>query len=130
MERKQREEKFGLLVYLMIGGTAALIEWIGFYFLDNYVGMHYLLATALAFAFSTLCHYIMGNILVFTSGVRYGRKKEVSLVFLVSVIGLLFNLALMGLFVTIMGWPSMFSKMLASAIVVVWNYLARKKWIF
>ena len=85
---------------------------------------------ALAYFLSTLYHYFMCNILVFTSGVRYGRAKELSLVFLVSGMGLLFNLLLMYLFVGMFGMPGLVSKIAATCIVVVWNYLARKKWIF
>ena len=77
-----------------------------------------------------MCHYVLGNIFVFNSGARYERKKELSLVFLVSTIGLLFNLLLMGLFVGFLTWNAMVAKVAASAIVVVWNYLSRKKWIF
>ena len=123
-------ERIKVLIYLCIGGMAALIEWGGFYFLNHWLLVNYLLATALAFAFSTLCHYLLGNIFVFNSGTRYERKKELSLVFLVSTIGLLFNLLLMGLFVGFLTWNAMVAKVAASAIVVVWNYLSRKKWIF
>ena len=123
-------ERIKVLIYLCIGGMAALIEWGGFYFLNHWLLVNYLLATALAFAFSTLCHYLLGNIFVFNSGTRYERKKELSLVFLVSTIGLLFNLLLMGLFVGFFAWNAMAAKVAASGIVVVWNYLSRKKWIF
>ncbi len=123
-------ERVKVLIYLFIGGTAALIEWGGFYCLNNWLQINYLLATALAFTFSTLCHYVLGNIFVFNSGARYARKKELSLVFLVSTIGLLFNLLLMGLFVGYFALNTMVAKVAASAIVVVWNYLSRKKWIF
>ena len=123
-------ERIKVLIYLCIGGTAALIEWGGFYFLNHWLLVNYLLATALAFAFSTLCHYLLGNIFVFNRGTRYARKKELSLVFLVSTIGLLFNLLLMGLFVGFFAWNAMAAKVAASGIVVIWNYLSRKKWIF
>ncbi|HIU64018.1 MAG TPA: GtrA family protein [Candidatus Avacidaminococcus intestinavium] len=117
-------------LYLIIGAIAALIEWLTFYFLNQFLGLHYLVTTTVAFAFATLCHYVLGNIAVFTSGVRYGKTKELSLVFLVSSIGLVFNLLLMGLFVGIFFWPTLISKIIASFIVVFWNYSARKKWIF
>ena len=103
-------ERIKVLIYLCIGGMAALIEWGGFYFLNHWLLVNYLLATALAFAFSTLCHYLLGNIFVFNSGTRYERKKELSLVFLVSTIGLLFNLLLMGLFVGFFAWNAMAAK--------------------
>ena len=115
-------ERIKVLIYLCIGGMAALIEWGGFYFLNHWLLVNYLLATALAFAFSTLCHYLLGNIFVFNSGTRYERKKELSLVFLVSTIGLLFNLLLMGLFVGFFAWNAMAAKVAASGIGVVRNY--------
>lgn len=131
-------ELIKVLLYLFVGGTAALVEWALFYLLFNYVlsGMGLgitvltMSATALAFSLSTLYHYFLGNILVFDSGSRYGRSKELSLVFAVSIMGLLFNLLLMYIFVSLLQWQPMASKVLTSCIVVVWNYLSRKKWIF
>lgn len=127
-----------LVLYLFVGGTAALVEWGLFY-----IFLHYLLAglglgitslsmlcTSLAFCLSTLYHYFLGNVLVFDSGSRYDRGKELTLVFAVSIMGLVFNLLLMYIFVSLLGWEPMLSKVLTSCIVVVWNYLSRKKWIF
>lgn len=127
-----------LVLYLFVGGTAALVEWALFYIFITYVLNSFgfgltaltMLATSLAFGLSTLYHYFLGNVLVFDSGSRYERGKELSLVFLVSIMGLGFNLLLMYVFVTLLGWQPMFSKVLTSCIVVVWNYLSRKKWIF
>lgn len=131
-------ELIKLLLYLFVGGTAALIEWALFYaFLTwIYSGLGLgltavtMLSTASAFCLSTLYHYFLGNVLVFDSGSRFARGKELSLVFLVSIMGLGFNLLLMYIFVTLLGWQPMLSKVLTSCIVVVWNYLSRKKWIF
>ena len=127
-----------LVLYLFVGGTAALVEWALFYIFINYVLNSFglgltaltMTATSLAFCLSTLYHYFLGNVLVFDSGSRYDRSKELGLVFLVSIMGLGFNLLLMYIFVTFLGWQPMLSKVLTSCIVVVWNYLSRKKWIF
>ena len=75
-------------------------------------------------------NYIATNIWVFTSGVRYSKGKEFSLVLLVSTLGLLYNVLLMRLFVGSLGLPVMESKVGASALVTVWNYFSRKKWIY
>jgi putative flippase GtrA len=123
-------EKIKILIYLFIGGTAALIEWGLFYLFGVRWSWNYLASTSLAFFCSTVCHYIMTNIWVFDSGSRYKRVKEVTLVLFVSSLGLLFNLLLMGLFVGLLQWQAMFSKILASCIVVVWNYVSRKKWVY
>ena len=127
-----------IILYLFVGGTAALVEWGLFYlfFYNLLVGLGLsvdsltLVATALAFALSTLYHYFLGNILVFDSGSKYNKGKELSLVFLVSIMGLVFNLIFMYLFVGLFNWQPMFAKVITSCIVVVWNYLSRKNWIF
>ncbi len=119
-----------IILYLFVGGTAAMVEWGLFYLFTAAAGINYLVATAGAYFLSTLYHYFLGNVLVFTSGARYGKAKELSLVFLVSGMGLLFNLILMYIFVGIFGLNGLVSKIAATCIVVVWNYLARKKWIF
>ena len=123
-------EKIKFLLYLFIWGTAALVEWAFFWVFAQVFGIHYQIATASAFTLSTVYHYFLGNILVFNSGARYQKGKEFSLVLLVSVVGLGLNLLLMEIFVGFMHWHPMLSKMLCSALVVFWNYLSRKKWIF
>ena len=127
-----------VILYLFVGGTAALVEWglfyLFFYYLLSGLGLSVdtltMVATALAFGLSTLYHYFLGNVLVFDSGSKYDKSKELSLVFLVSIMGLVFNLVLMYIFVGLLAWQPMFAKVLTSCIVVVWNYLSRKKWIF
>ena len=127
-----------VILYLFVGGTAALVEWglfyLFFYYLLVGLGLSVdtltMVATALAFGLSTLYHYFLGNILVFDSGNKYDKSKELSLVFLVSIMGLVFNLILMYIFVGLIAWQPMLAKVLTSCIVVVWNYLSRKKWIF
>ena len=127
-----------IILYLFVGGTAALVEWglfyLFFYYLLAGFGLNLdaltLVATALAFGLSTLYHYFLGNILVFDSGSKYNKGKELSLVFLVSITGLGFNLMFMYVFVGLLNWQPMLAKVVTSCIVVVWNYLSRKKWIF
>ena len=107
-----------------------MFEWALVYLFNSHWGWNYLVATAAAYLCSTVCHYIATNIWVFTSGVRYSRKKEFSLVLVVSTLGLLLNVLLMRIFVGGMGLPVMASKIIASALVTIWNYFSRKKWIY
>lgn len=127
-----------LVLYLFVGGTAALVEWGIFYCLLHFVMFQLplslpaaaLLATGLAYCLSTIYHYFLGNILVFDSGARFSRTAELGLVFLVSSMGLGFNLVLMYIFVGALNWQPMLSKILASVLCVAWNYLARRYFIF
>lgn len=125
---KWLERKF--LIYLLIGGSAALVEWSLFYIFNKMWLVNYLLAVVLSFVLATLYHYIFTTMYVFESGTKYNKAAEISLVFAVSVVGLLFNLGIMYLLVDFAALDAMVSKIIASALVTMWNYLARKKWIF
>lgn len=94
--------------YFFVGGVAAVVEWIMFFLFANVLQIHYFVSTVLAFIFSTSANWILGRITTFKDNVSYKDKKakEAVLVFAVSAIGLLFNLVLMYLFVTVMGFDS------------------------
>lgn len=121
--------------YFFVGGVSALVEWISFYLFGSCFGIQYLPATGLAFIISTTTNWFLGRTITF-KGSQTGRNKakEIVLVFGVSAIGLLGNLALMYLFVDIMRMNTellkLVGKIAATGIVFIWNYLSRKLWIY
>ena len=121
--------------YFGVGGAAALVEWVAFYLFASVLRIQYLLATALAFILSTTANWFLGRVFTFKDSAYKDKKvREITLVFAVSAIGLLFNMGLMYLFVTVLKMDTdilkVVSKVLASGIVFVWNYLARKCFIY
>ena len=123
------------LSYFGVGGAAALVEWICFSLFVSVVGLPYLAATVLAFLFSTTANWILGRIFTFKeSAYKEKRAKEIGLVFFVSAIGLGLNMLLMYLFVDVIGMRTniqqTFSKVMATGIVFIWNFLSRKLWIY
>ena len=123
------------LSYFGVGGVSALVEWAVFSLLEYLFDMPYLLATILAFIFSTTTNWFLGRTFTFReSAYKEKRGKEIFLVFLVSAIGLGFNLLLMYLFVDVIGmntnWLKTVAKILSTGIVFIWNFLSRKLWIY
>ena len=118
--------------YFFVGGVAAIVEWVMFFIFANVLQINYFVSTVIAFIFSTTANWILGRITTFKDNNTYKDKKakEAFLVFVVSAIGLLFNLILMYLFVTVMGFDSSLgktlSKIAATGIVFIWNFLIRK----
>lgn len=118
--------------YFFVGGVAAVVEWVMFFLFANVVKIDYIVATVFAFVFSTTTNWILGRVTTFKDNSTYKDKKtkEAILIFGVSAIGLLFNMILMYAFVTILGFDGsfgkIFSKIVATGIVFVWNYLIRK----
>lgn len=123
------------LSYFAVGGVSAIVEWVVFYLLGKTFDMAYLPATALAFVISTATNWFLGRTFTF-KGSTLGQKKakEIILVFGVSAVGLLGNLTLMYVFVGILGMNTVFlktvMKVLATGIIFIWNFLARKMWIY
>lgn len=122
--------------YFFVGGVAAIVEWVMFFIFANVLQINYFVSTVIAFIFSTTANWILGRITTFKDNNTYKDKKakEAFLVFVVSAIGLLFNLILMYLFVTVMGFDSSLGKTLskisATGIVFIWNFLIRKLVIY
>lgn len=121
--------------YFFVGGISAVVEWTCFYIL-SLLDLNYLLATCIAFAFSTTTNLILGRKWAFKPDKSFSRRigEESFLVFLVSGIGLLFNILLMFIFVDLLRLDTpvlkTVSKILSTGIVFVWNYLIRKYYIY
>lgn len=116
------------LFYLIVGGIATVTEWVLFFVLGK-CAVHYTLATVIAYVLSTFVNWLSGRILVFKEN-RQSIFKEISGVYIASVVGLLLNLVIMCLAVDIANINEMISKILATAIVFFYNFLVRKLLIY
>ena len=120
--------------YFFVGGVAAIVEWVMFFIFANVLQINYFVSTVIAFIFSTTANWILGRITTFKDNNTYKDKKAKEAFLVVSAIGLLFNLILMYLFVTVMGFDSSLgktlSKIAATGIVFIWNFLIRKLVIY
>lgn len=123
------------LSYFGVGGASALVEWAVFSLLEYLLDLPYLAATALAFLFSTTANWFLGRTFTFRDSAYQNRRgKELALVFLVSGVGLGFNMLLMYLFVSVLGMDTNLlktaAKVMSTGIVFAWNFLARKFLIY
>ena len=115
--------------YFVVGGIAAIVEWIMFYIFASICTIYYMIATVLAFLFSTTANWLLGRMLTFKNDQRYihNRWKEILAVFVVSGIGLIFNIIIMYILVALIGWDTRrlmtLSKIIATGIVFIWNFL-------
>lgn len=118
-----------LIKYGGVGGVAAIVEWTSFGMLISMVHVFYLTAVILSFIVATATNYVLSSRLVFVRG-RHSPFKEVFLLYLVSAVGLLFNLILMSLLVGSLGMHAMPAKIISTGLVFFWNFGSRKIWIF
>lgn len=117
-----------LMLYLIVGGGATIVEWIVFYLFDHCLNIHYMIATSLAFMFSTFSNWGLGRLIMFKSS--KGIWKELVQIYFASIAGLLMNLIIMWIAITKLGFKNMFSKIAATGIVFLWNFIIRKMLIY
>ena len=119
-----------LFLYLIVGGLATIVEWSGFWIFFNMLYIQYLLATALAFAFSTFANWLFGRLLVFRGKQNQSLLKEIASIYLTSIGGLILNLLIMYGMVDFLSMGEMVAKITATVLVFSYNYLIRKKLIY
>ena len=115
--------------YLLVGGVSALLEWSIFAFFLYGMEQHYLISGALSFLFATAANYFMSVRFVFGTG-RRARNQRILLLYLVSAIGIIFNLGVLAIGIDLIGMHEMAAKILATGAVFGWNFAARYYFVF
>ncbi|WP_283389278.1 GtrA family protein [Barnesiella viscericola] len=116
--------------YFFVGSFAFVVDFGLLYILTEYAGLHYLLSATLSFISGLLVNYIISCIWVFSNSKFKNRLVEFLFFAAIGVVGLLLNDALIWLFTDCIGTHYMFSKIVAAAIVYLWNFFARKYLVF
>ncbi len=119
-----------LLRYFLVGGAAAAVDLGVFGALLHLSGGAWFGSAAASFVVATAVNYFLSITYVFRSGVRFGRRSEVALVFLVSVCGLVLNQSVMWLLIKVAVFNVWIAKILATASVFAWNFAARNFYVF
>ena len=117
-------------IYLIVGGSAAIVEWLFFYLFAERLWIHYTVATALAFIVSTFANWLFGRLLLFKGQDRINILQELLKIYTTSVAGLLMNLLIMWVAIEKLAIGQMMAKVAATGIVFFWNFLVRKLLIY
>lgn len=115
--------------YLFVGGLAFVVDFGLLYVCTTFLHIHYLISAAVGFTAGLIINYLLSKIWVFSKS-KYNDTKAFLLFALVGVIGLGFNELLMYLFTDLMHYWFMLSKIIATILVFIWNFAARKILVF
>lgn len=117
--------KFGL-----VGILATAIDFLVLTVLTEFLGVHYLFSAAISFIVATIFNYIASMTYVFDSRYEKGQKHQELFIFVVlSLIGLGLNQIFMWFFVEITMLHYIIAKVLATVLVMAWNFISRKIWL-
>lgn len=111
--------------FIFVGGTAFIIDF-SIYILLCYLGINYLIAAAVAFFISVIANYILSTSWVFNQSQIENRAVEFNIFLAISIVGWVFTEILLYLFVDILSLGLILSKIIASFLVLFWNFGARR----
>ena len=112
--------------FIIVGGIATVIDLSVYYVLYNFLKINPLVSNVLAFAISVTYNYIASVKWVFDVN-RDKSKKQMFLEFMLfSIIGLLLTELIIYLGIDKIKLNAMITKIIATAIVMVFNFITRK----
>ncbi len=114
--------------YAFVGGIAAAVDTGCLYMLHTRLGFHPLAAGAIGFTVGLATNYLICVAWVFESTGRF--KEEFALFSLIGIGGLLWTELILWLLVSCAGLPVLPSKAAALALVLVWNFGMRRRFVF
>ena len=119
--------KFGV-----VGAIAFLIDYGVLMLLSQVIGMDPVISASISFLVSVVFNYVASMHYVFTRRDDISRRREFTIFVILSAIGLVINEIIMVIGVNVLGDSALMvtiTKLVATAIVMVWNFVSRKKWL-
>ena len=116
--------------YIFAGGAAYAVDYISLITLTEVFGIYYLVSAAIAFLLGTAVSYFMNVGWVFNKRTFDSRHVEISIFLIIGVIGLFLNQWSIWFFTEKVGFFYLYSKIIATIIVVLVNFFARKYILF
>jgi dolichyl-phosphate beta-glucosyltransferase len=120
---------FTFFKYSVVGVSGTIVDLGTLYIFVDFLHIPVLLATAISFILAVINNFILNKYWTFQNKSSNVRKQFIKFL-IVSVIGLLLTEMFMALFVYVLKIWYLISKLLTSAIILVWNFLGNKHWTF
>lgn len=125
----EKTDKLGLQFfrYLFVGGAATIVDWAALWLLHDKFSINIYIAAAISFCFGLITNYILSELFVFKgSPSNKSWLFEISVYFVTGLVGLLFTEGIMYLLCSVLSLNYMVAKIIATAVVFVWNFGSKK----
>jgi len=113
--------------YLFVGGIATVVDWGILFLLTDIAKIHHLVSAIISFIAGLAANFILSKALVFKQNeARVNPLWEFVSYAVIGVVGLGITELIMFVITDCFNQHYMLSKVIATVIVLAWNYLARK----
>lgn len=110
----------------IVGGLSFLIDYSLLYVCTEFAGIDYLYSSAIAFTISVVFNYWLCLVFVFQNTQKQNFRQR-TLFIGSSIVGLFLNQMCMYVLVELIGFYYMWAKIIATALVTIWNYIMKRK---
>jgi len=118
------------LKYFVAGGLAFVFDFSVLMLLYRIFHVHYLIAAAIGLLFGFTITYVLSIKWVFRNRSVSDQRSEVSIFFVIGMVGFVLSELIMWIGVDILLFTVPMTKLIATGIVFVWNFLIRKILLF
>lgn len=112
--------------FILVGGTATILDWILYYVLYNYLKIDPLIANIISFSTSTVYNYWASVKWVFDVNKDKSSKRLFIEFVLFSAIGLGLTELLLWIGINVLSINAMVVKIIATILVMIFNFVTRK----
>ena len=116
--------------YLFVGGGAFVVDFGSLLILTEWFNIYYLFSAALAFLLGLITNYFLSTTWVFNKRTLNKRHHEFIIFAIIGIVGLGLNELIIWYFTEKFLFHYAFSKIIAAAVVLFWNFTARKIVLF
>ena len=123
---KTRKLLIQIFKFTIVGGIATVIDFVFLYIFREFCHFPVLVSNTLSFCISVIYNYIASVKWVFDVNKDKNAKKQFIIFIIFSVLGLLLNNLIMWITVEFLSIYYLLAKIIATAIVMVFNFVTRK----
>lgn len=115
-----------IIRFAAVGGSAFFIDYGIMVLLTEVFGVNYLISSGISFSVSVIYNYLLSVHWVFDVSKERSKGQDFLVFIILSIIGLGINQLIMWLFVDKLGIFYMITKIGATGVVMIYNFITRK----
>ena len=113
----------------IVGGIATIIDFVFLYIFKEFLNFNVILANTLSFIISVTYNYIASITWVFDVNKNKNKNMQFILFIIFSVVGLIINNVILYILTDKLNIYYLISKAVATLIVMIFNFITRKKFL-
>ena len=131
MINKIKDNKLLLQIFkfIIVGGIATIIDFIVLVFLKEIIGLNEIVANTISFTVSVIYNYIASVKWVFDVDKDKNKSKQFITFITFSIIGLLLNNLILWICIDKLSIYYLIGKVIATGLVMVFNFITRKMFL-